>query len=161
MAIRNGVTVRGTSNKNKNGSAESRRRRKVWLIETYRANVDVLRYELKGGHIGYYYPSHPEDQEAMMDRLGGSLLAEYDWAADVTSWEALPACRCYRCGTLLIFETVTVDRIVPGCVKTKKYPNGGTYVRENIRPSCENCMSLTGGKLRSQAVQKAARKRHR
>ena len=35
MAVRNGVTVRGTSNTNSRGSAESRRRRKVWLLATF------------------------------------------------------------------------------------------------------------------------------
>lgn len=35
MAYRNGVWTRGTTNRNDRGSAESRRRRKLWLIETY------------------------------------------------------------------------------------------------------------------------------
>jgi len=52
----------------------------------------------------------------------------------------LPACRCYRCGVLLTVDTVTVDRIIPG---TK----GGTYRRNNIRPSCATCNSSTGGAL--------------
>lgn len=52
------------------------------------------------------------------------------------------ACRCYRCGTLLTAETVSVDRIIPGC-------QGGTYRRDNIRPACERCNSITGGATRS------------
>lgn len=66
----------------------------------------------------------------------------------VTAWQAdyyvgvdTPACRCYRCGTLLTEQTVTVDRIVPGC-------KGGRYVRGNIRPACAGCNSETGGGLR-------------
>lgn len=51
-----------------------------------------------------------------------------------------PACRCYRCGELLHFNTLTVDRIIPGC-------KGGTYRRNNIRPACAQCNSSTGGKL--------------
>jgi hypothetical protein len=51
-------------------------------------------------------------------------------------------CRCYRCGTLLNEETVTVDRITPGCL-------GGRYVRSNIRPACGRCNSETGGRLRA------------
>lgn len=51
-----------------------------------------------------------------------------------------PACRCYRCGELLTVDTVTVDRIIPGC-------QGGTYRRNNIRPACAACNSETGGKL--------------
>lgn len=51
-----------------------------------------------------------------------------------------PACRCYRCGRLLTVDTVTVDRIIPGC-------RGGTYKRSNIRPSCQPCASVTGAAL--------------
>jgi hypothetical protein len=53
-------------------------------------------------------------------------------------------CRCYRCGQLLTVNTVTVDRIVPGC-------KGGRYVRHNIRPACGPCNSETGGALRGAA----------
>lgn len=50
-------------------------------------------------------------------------------------------CRCYRCGVLLDLDTVTVDRIKPGC-------QGGRYVRNNIRPACAVCNSETGAKVR-------------
>lgn len=53
-------------------------------------------------------------------------------------------CRCYRCGQQLTLETLTVDRIVPGC-------KGGRYVRTNIRPACSACNSETGGSLRGAA----------
>lgn len=53
-------------------------------------------------------------------------------------------CRCYRCGQLLTENTVTVDRIVPGC-------RGGRYVRNNIRPACADCNSEAGGALRRAA----------
>jgi 5-methylcytosine-specific restriction endonuclease McrA len=61
------------------------------------------------------------------------------YAADVPG-----KCRCYRCGELLDEGTVTVDRIVPGCL-------GGRYVRENIRPACSGCNSEVGGGLRGAA----------
>lgn len=51
------------------------------------------------------------------------------------------ACRCYRCGVLMTEDTVTVDRVVPGC-------RGGTYRRDNIRPACASCNSETGAKIR-------------
>jgi 5-methylcytosine-specific restriction endonuclease McrA len=51
-----------------------------------------------------------------------------------------PAARCYRCPKLLNFDTITVDRIIPGC-------KGGTYRRNNIRPACGPCNSSTGAKL--------------
>lgn len=47
----------------------------------------------------------------------------------------------YRCGCLLTVNTVTVDRIVPGC-------HGGKYVRNNIRPACGPCNVATGAPIR-------------
>lgn len=104
---------RGTSNGNDRGSAETRRRRRVWLLATYRADRDV-----------------PASLPFGTGRLG------------VPVGEGTPACRCYRCGTLLTLVTLTVDRIIPGC-------RGGTYRRNNIRPACGRCNSETGGGLRS------------
>jgi hypothetical protein len=48
---------------------------------------------------------------------------------------ALPGCAGY-----LTVDTVTVDRIVPGC-------EGGTYRRSNIRPACASCNSKHGAQL--------------
>lgn len=50
-------------------------------------------------------------------------------------------CRCYRCGVVLREATLTIDRIVPGCL-------GGRYTRDNIRPACLRCNSQTGVLLR-------------
>ena len=61
------------------------------------------------------------------------------FAADVANH-----CRCYRCGALLSEETLTVDRVVPGC-------KGGKHVRNNIRPACSRCNSITGGATREVA----------
>ena len=106
---------RGTSNKNSAGSSEDRRKRKLWLIETFRADVDLWKP----------IPAFPA----------------YEIPAGTRSGEEVQkCCRCYRCGFLLTILTVTVDRIVPGC-------QGGTYRRNNIRPSCQPCASFTGGVL--------------
>jgi hypothetical protein len=51
---------------------------------------------------------------------------------------ALPGCAGY-----LTVDTVTVDRIVPGC-------EGGTYRRSNIRPACASCNSKHGAQLGNQ-----------
>lgn len=105
------MTVRrGTSNGNKRGSAEQRRKRKLWLLEKYRANVDVVL---------------------------APLTLEY---IEVPLGEGKMACRCYRCGRLLTFVSMTVDKIIPQC-------EGGTYRRTNIRPACALCNSETGGAL--------------
>lgn len=146
---------RGTSNRNERGSAEDRRRRREWLVETYRADVDVIvvRYLEAPGR------SSLGDPEIWIPKTG-----EHDYVLDVladdASFEVLQprarACRCYRCGKLLTVDTVTVDRIIPGC-------KGGTYRRDNIRPACADCNSETGGALsrgrEHQAAKKAARRR--
>lgn len=107
---------RGTTNGNARGGSEERRRRRAWLIETYRANRDVVVIKL---------------------REGEPLILDVEPGTEGSS----PACRCYRCGLLLTEETVTVDRIIPGC-------RGGTYRRDNIRPACGTCNSSTGGRTR-------------
>lgn len=66
--------------------------------------------------------------------------SDFDLPIAVALYLGVPACRCYRCGVLLTVETVTADRIVPGCL-------GGTYRRSNIRPACGPCNSQTGGRL--------------
>jgi 5-methylcytosine-specific restriction endonuclease McrA len=43
---------RGTSNGNSSGSAEDRRHRRAWLLETYRADVDALSDQLLPGACG-------------------------------------------------------------------------------------------------------------
>lgn len=105
---------RGTTNRNDRGNAKDRERRRAWLIETYRADCDV------------------QTIYGQVDLYGGP--APFGMGA--------PACRCYRCGTLLTVDIVTVDRIIPGC-------KGGTYRRNNIRPACAPCNSITGSTTRS------------
>lgn len=112
-------TRRGTTNGNARGGSDDRRRRREWLVQTYRADVDVA--VLEWAHSG----SLP------VPVLPGTEGAQ-------------PACRCYRCGALLTADTLTVDRIVPGC-------RGGTYRRENIRPACGTCNSSTGATTRRRA----------
>lgn len=109
---------RGTTNGNARGSAEDRRRRREWLVDTYRANVDVA--------------IRPWDIDEETGEFLGFTLVELG--------EGIPACRCYRCGELLTVATVTADRIKPGI-------EGGTYARSNIRPACGHCNSSTGQAL--------------
>jgi hypothetical protein len=105
---------RGTTNRNARGGSDDRRRRREWLVETYRADRDVVVIEL----------------------FHGPLVVEVETGTE----GGQPACRCYRCGVLLTVDTVTADRIKPGC-------QGGTYRRENIRPACGRCNSETGAAL--------------
>jgi hypothetical protein len=79
------------------------------------------------------------------DRLARKLWLMDAYASDVQSHV-----RCYRCGEPLDIDTVTVDRIIPGCL-------GGTYRRNNIRPACGTCNYSTGGALSHLPKKKAKR----
>lgn len=116
-AVEKAPTRRGTTNQNVRGNTEDRRRRREYLVETYRADVDLVTYE--HGGVGTWAVGAPDPWVGLQRKT---------------------ACRCYRCGRLLTVDTVTVDRIIPGC-------KGGTYRRSNIRPACEDCNSETGGGL--------------
>lgn len=48
---------------------------------------------------------------------------------------------CHDCGMVLNWATLTVDRILPGCL-------GGKYVRGNIRPACQQCNIRRGNDAR-------------
>lgn len=115
----------------KRGSADARRRRKLYLVDTYRANVDVIAIEWADGDTQLIYPT---------DRAMFEQWAAVQLDALTVSVEFVPACRCYRCGRLLTVDDVTVDRITPGA-------EGGTYRRDNIRPACGFDNSSTGGVL--------------
>lgn len=106
---------RGTTNRNDRGGSDTRRRRRAWLVETYRADADLITIHLHHGPVTVAVERGMESGQ--------------------------PACRCYRCGVLLTVDTVTVDRIIPGC-------QGGTYRRTNIRPACGTCNSSTGATTR-------------
>lgn len=129
------ATHRGTSNGNSRGGSEDRRRRRAWLVVTYRADIDVAVVVDPDGEVRVFDWT---DDEAIATFFGGHA-------------ERRPACRCYRCGVLLADladvdptnkhpRRVTVDRIIPGC-------QGGTYKRTNIRPACALCNERTGQAL--------------
>lgn len=118
------TAARGTSNSDARGSTRDRQRRREYLVKTYRADTEV---SVMGPHPDIY--GRPRfDVQVYNPRL------------DACGYRREPACRCYRCGALLSVDTVTVDRIVPGC-------KGGTYKRSNIRPACGFCNSSTGSAL--------------
>jgi 5-methylcytosine-specific restriction endonuclease McrA len=100
------------------GNVTDRERRRKWLLETYRADLVLV---LMKGH-----------DAPVAIRPENARFYEGD--------TILECCRCYRCGKLLTLETLTVDRIIPGC-------KGGTYRRNNIRPSCSDCANKQGGEL--------------
>lgn len=145
MAVRNGVTVRGTSNGNERGSSEQRRQRKNWMLEIFAADKKLVRITWWDGRV---------EVDTLV--LGAETLLRM-FPESVISAVEVPTCRCYRCGKLLWFETLTVDRVIPGC-------KGGTYRRNNIRPACSGCNSETGaplarGREHQSAKKAAARKR--
>jgi hypothetical protein len=125
-------TYRGTSNTNVRGNTATRRRRREWLVNRFRADVDArVTFDADGTVM------------ETTDRHDSPLPD----GADV--FGIFAACRCYRCGELLTVHTVTADRIVPGC-------EDGTYDLTNVRPCCQRCNSVTGGVLG--AARKAGRR---
>lgn len=118
-----GKRVRGGSNGNERGGSDARRRRREWLVQTFRADVNVIRIP---------------DLVKVADGWVESFIL---LPADQERPDSEPACRCFRCGTLLTVDMVSADRIKPGC-------DGGTYRRENIRPACYRCNSVTGATTR-------------
>jgi hypothetical protein len=142
-----GLVRRGTSNSNQRGSAESRRRRKEWMLEEWAADVEVQVW-WKDGEVIDVTPVDPATGKTEPPEWAtfGRLDPGYD------AITRQPATRCYRCGCLLVFQTLTVDRIVPHC-------KGGTYRRNNIRPACLKHNSETGGGLANGKVHAAAKKR--
>lgn len=51
--------------------------------------------------------------------------------------------RCYECRTVLDWDTMQVDRIIPGV-------KGGRYTRDNIRPACGQCNIVSGVLVREE-----------
>lgn len=121
LVVEKKLVTRGTSNSNTRGGSDARRRRREWLVMTFRADVDVFVYS-DGSCSNYEYA--------------------VSFNPDLRKHPPVPACRCYRCGTLLTIDTVSADKVIPSCC-------GGTYRRNNIRPACVSCNSITGGGLRS------------
>jgi 5-methylcytosine-specific restriction endonuclease McrA len=104
------------------GNVTDRQRRREWLLETYAADCAIA------------VTSFGNELTVSVDRV-----EIYRADGDIVH----PCCRCYRCGKLLTLATLTVDRIIPGC-------KGGTYRRNNIRPSCSDCANKQGGELRAE-----------
>ncbi len=141
---------RGTSNGNCSGNSEQRRRRKVRLVNAWRADVDIIElHEWSELHRVILHETAAMGRELVVAVRGVPV----NWVA-VRKGLGQSACRCYRCGLLLTKETATADRIKPG-------NEGGTYAFENLRPSCSSCNSITGNEYRwaKERAEKARRAR--
>ena len=130
-----GQRARGSSNGNDRCNVEQRRKRRAWLLETYAADVTLVRVEWEDGEVLY---DHREGVEWWKSQINILPLSNMP---DVISVEEVPTARCYRCGELLHDGTITVDRIHPKA-------HGGAYTRDNVRPTCGSCNSITGGRVR-------------
>lgn len=127
--------ARGTSNGNCRGNWRDRARRRKRILESYAADRSVLRITQL---IGETETSFDLDVDAKLAEVTAQWYRDH--GVHVTSVEVLPAVRCYRCGTVLTEDSLTIDRITPGA-------EGGTYTDANIRPACGTCNSATGGAL--------------
>lgn len=77
-------THRGTSNRNDRGGTRDRRARRAWLLENFRADMDLA-------------PDW-ETSDVVYVKCG----------------EGIPLVRCYRCGDLMTEKEMTIDRVKPG-----------------------------------------------
>lgn len=130
-----GLVRRGCSNGNARGNNKARRQRKEWVLETYPADRKLIRITYTSGRT-----------EVAQFLIGVEALMSYEFIAHA---EPVSTTRCYRCGTLLWYETLTIDCIFPRAL-------GGIYgtvlrdrreKRTNLRPACGDCNSFTGGPL--------------
>lgn len=141
---------RGTSNGNERGNNVTRKQRKLWLLETYAADVTLKQIRYTDGTLSAV-------QSFVVDI---DTLLTYPMVEEVIEY---PTARCYRCGCLLWMETVTVDRIKPGCFggryRTPRQDNKEGVT--NVRPACALHNSSTGGALANGKQHKAAKTRAR
>ena len=147
------MSARGASNKNEAGNSEDRRRRKVWLVSNWSADVAVAKttYEQDGEETTYCFPVALT--VTVDDLITQRITANAEpFFGTLVRAEIMPACRCYRCGTVLTVETVTADRRIPGVL-------GGTYRQDNLRPACGPCNSITGGALARDKTLRSAKGR--
>jgi hypothetical protein len=82
-----GTVRRGTSNGNERGSSETRRKRRVWLIETYASNVPGFARCYRCGRLVYNPDDYPGETNLVVIHNGRFEAA----------------------------RPLTVDRIKPGC----------------------------------------------
>ena len=128
------VESRGTSNTNDRGSAEARRQRKRWLFETWGADVDVVT-PAEMDDLDYEFFMDGLDD---LSRVGLFTAFITDGVYVLPKGLGRPAVRCFRCGRLLDWDSVEIDRIKPGC-------EGGRYHKNNIRPVCGPCNKVLAG----------------
>ena len=134
-----GTRARGSSNGNERGNVEQRRARRAWLLETYAADVRLVRVEWVDGEVLY---DMREPLTWWTSQIGTLPLdSSPTGLVEIISAVEVPTARCYRCGELLHDGTITIDRIKPGI-------HGGTYHRNNIRPACARDNSSTGATVR-------------
>lgn len=91
------------------------RRRRAWIMENWASDIP--------GFTRCY-------------RCGVLLYNPDDGAVEVGSGLGYPARWVIRKGNYYTASALTIDRIVPGC-------QGGTYRRDNVRPACGKCNSVT------------------
>jgi hypothetical protein len=156
--------TRGTSNSNDRGSAEQRRQRKNWVFERWGADVDLVTREEWVELINTVfdetdYLNYTKDGEFLWINADGVP----DGYVAVRKGLGRRAVRCFRCGTLLVDETLECDRIIPAAQKSKKYPMGGRYTRNNVRPVCGKDNKIIAGeeKRKENAKRKATNARRR
>lgn len=127
---------RSTSNSNTRGSSYQRRAHRQWLVEQFRADVDVIVVHDPVGELTIRYREAWQYRQ-MLRRLEPGTSDPFSGMP----YDLVPVCRCWRCGELLTAEEVSPDRWPVAGV------DGGRYVKGNTRPSCESCNTKVGSAL--------------
>ncbi|BBH17470.1 hypothetical protein Back2_17570 [Nocardioides baekrokdamisoli] len=99
--------TRGTSNSNQRGSSYSRRRRREWLVENYRADEDAVYYV-----AGPYGPEREVRPACRCYRCGDLLTVD-----DVTVDRIIPGCQG---------GTYRRNNIRPACMACNSETGGST-----------------------------------
>lgn len=127
---------RSTSNSNSRGSSYQRRAHRQWLVQEFRADVDIIIVHDPIGDLTVR-PNNRWEYDSMIRRLRPGSRNIFSGM----SYELVTVCRCWRCGKLLTAEEVSPDRWPIAGV------DGGRYVKGNTRPSCEACNTKVGSAL--------------
>ena len=106
-----GTRARGSSNGNDRGNVEQRRRRRAYLLETYAADVKLIKVEYEDGVTLMLEPTPTSDYRWWLTQINSLPLD--DATVAVLSVEEVLTARCYRCGCLLHDGTITSTASTP------------------------------------------------
>jgi hypothetical protein len=113
-------STNGRCNTNERGSSYCRRERKMWLLTKF--------------SDGRCMCGHVQNRHKTLPYAGNHIACRH---CECPKYR--PRVPCWECGAWVWFDTMVVDRIIPG-------EQGGRYTRDNIRIHCPKCSGRQGQK---------------